>query len=174
MRLRERGEAELRPEEWKIIRHRGDGNCLFYALEGKDDRMLAQLRMRQLAEWIRMHPNEPLGVMTVAEWVKDRAQNRAPCSVAEYARRLNDGMWGGVLEMGVYTRLWKGQVRAYAWNNSLQRYCLWSKWGEDDQGPVRRVLYVDESHCNSLVPAEGGNVSDQQGDRRIRDRTPME
>jgi hypothetical protein len=173
-RLRERGEEELRPEEWKIIRHRGDGNCLFYALEGKDDRMLAQLRRRQLAEWIRMHPNEPLGVMTVAEWVKDRAQNTAPCSVAEYARRLNDGMWGGVLEMGVYTRLWKGQVRAYAWNNSLQRYCLWSKWGEDDQGPVRRVLYVDESHYNSLVPAEGGNVSDQQGDRRIRDRTPVE
>ena len=100
LRPRERGEEELRPEEWKIIRHRGDGNCLFYALEGKDDWKLAQLKRRQLAEWIRMHPNEPLGVMTVAKWVDDRAQNRAPCSVAEYARRLNDGMWGGVLEMG--------------------------------------------------------------------------
>ena len=104
---------ELVPcELYQLKRARGDGNCMFYSLLQLNNSVAANELREEMAAWIEKNSGVVVGGQTVQAWIEQQhiPRRRSP---VQYAQALRSGLWGGSLEIMVFTQLYSVIVELY-------------------------------------------------------------
>ena len=100
---------ELRAR-WEML---GDGCCLFQALvygcEGSTSQAKVIALRSQIAKTMLEHPQMDIAGTSIAEWI----WRDSGLEIKEYVTRLENGAWGGGVEMAAFARATGRSVRVY-------------------------------------------------------------
>eukprot|EP01062_Namystynia_karyoxenos_P010367 TRINITY_DN1367_c0_g2_i1.p1 TRINITY_DN1367_c0_g2~~TRINITY_DN1367_c0_g2_i1.p1 ORF type:complete len:369 (+),score=101.30 TRINITY_DN1367_c0_g2_i1:86-1108(+) len=95
----------------RVIRQPGDGNCLYHSLSYGLGGPGASALRRDLADWVRQHPNEEIAETPIKDWVLWDSR----LSPDQYARRMGISGWGGGIELAACSRA--KRVNVHVWEN---------------------------------------------------------
>ena len=144
-------------ESWNRLRRRGDGNCLFYSLLGRDDALAAAQLRGWVAKWIVENRHVTLDGLTVQRWITEMNPRM---SVEQYSESLKARMWGGVLEIRVLSQMCNWSIIAMQERDAhhyveclriLPRFSVLSE--------SKYILFVDGCHFDELQPITGSSYA---------------
>ena len=135
----------------------GDGSCLFHSLchglQGSNrcnsSRLSAHSLRREIAQFIRANPDLEIAGDPLKDWV----QWDSGKSVAQYARSMASGGWGGGIEMAAFSRLKRVNVHVYERvprGSAFKRISCFDS--SHAKGKTVHVLYCGGIHYDALVP----------------------
>ena len=103
----------------RIARQPGDGSCLFHSLAFFAAQMGSARKVRNsIARFIRTHPKLSIADSPLRDWIKWESGS----GVKRYADKMAmGGVWGGGIEMAVFSRLAKINVHVYERESSPRR-----------------------------------------------------
>ena len=147
----------------RVVRQPGDGSCLFHSLchglQGSGRRsgggFSAHSLRREIAEFIRANPNLEIAGDPLKDWV----QWDSGKSVAQYARSMASGGWGGGIEMAAFSRLKRVNVHVYerlSRGSGFKRISCFDS--SKAKGKTVHVLYCGGIHYDALVPTESSRM----------------
>lgn len=86
----------------RVVRQPGDGSCLFHSMSyGLPSKSNAARLRAEICQFIQNNPNLKISDTPLQDWVKWDANS----SVAEYARKMSRGSWGGGIEMACVSQV---------------------------------------------------------------------
>jgi len=139
----------------RVVRQPGDGSCLFHSLaHGLALSAGASSLRREIACFVQQNPRLEIAGDTIEEWVRWDSNS----SVADYARRMSVGGWGGGIEMAACSHM--KNVNVHVYENSCRniRGCgpefkRISCFDNPNASRTIHVLYQGGVHYDALVPA---------------------
>ena len=132
---------------------RGDGSCFFYSLLQLNNSVAANELREEMAKWIENNSHVVIGGQTVQTWIEQQHIPRRR-SIKQYAQALRSGLWGGALEIMVFTQLHPVTVEVYVLEGS--EYYRQVQVTKSPQHPTQktvRLLYTRD-HYDWLEPRE--------------------
>ena len=135
----------------RVVRQPGDGSCLFHSMShGLRHAGGARSLRRELAQWIERNPSYKISETPLSDWIRWDSN----CSVAQYAKRMGQGMvWGGGIEMAACTVVHRVNVHVYEKRGSgFKRISCFDTTSA--KGTVN-VLYGGRMHYDAIEPASG-------------------
>jgi len=132
---------------------RGDGSCFFYSLLQLNNSVAANELREEMAKWIENNSHVVVGGQTVQTWIEQQHIPRRR-SIKQYAQALRSGLWGGALEIMVFTQLHPVTVEVYVLEGS--EYYRQVQVTKSPQHPTQktvRLLYTRD-HYDWLEPRE--------------------
>lgn len=131
----------------RVIRQPGDGSCLFHSLsQGLSGCGSASSLRREIASFLQANPSREIAGDTLEEWVRWDANS----SVADYARRMAVGGWGGGIEMAACSLL--KHVNVHVYESAGGEFKRISCFDAPGACKTIHVLYQGGVHYDALVP----------------------
>ena len=102
----------------RVARQPGDGSCLFHSLAFTSRLGSARYVRQMIAKFIVRHPKLNIADSPLSDWIKWESG----AGVKRYAAQMSHGgVWGGGIEMAVFSRLAKMNVHVYERMSSPRR-----------------------------------------------------
>ena len=102
----------------RVARQPGDGSCLFHSLAFTSRVGSARYVRQMIAKFIVRHPKLNIADSPLSDWIKWESG----AGVKRYAAQMSrGGVWGGGIEMAVFSRLAKMNVHVYERMSSPRR-----------------------------------------------------
>ena len=125
----------------------GDGNCLFWALGYFYD--ISGPRLRSLlVQHMKMHRNIKINGVDFKDWIKWSED----LSYDQYIRNLENGLWGGCIEMALFNAITGSAISVWEIHNKNgNKYLKRISIIEGDEKPHCHIVYMNRNHYGVLV-----------------------
>jgi hypothetical protein len=147
----------------RVVRQPGDGSCLFHSLTygartakvGGVEAADADAAREAVASFIEATPDAEIGGTPLSEWIGWESGGDVP---SYCARMRGAGVWGGAIEIAVFSRLLGVSVHVYEREgaNAFKRISAFD--APDASAPVVRVLYSGRCHYDAIEQTAGARL----------------
>ena len=136
-----------------VMKHKGDGSCLFHAMahilgRHKAKKLTGGQLRNETARYIEHHEHAMLKEKSIVEWIASLEDGDV--QIERYAQQVRQGMWGGTLEIQVVAHIYEVQFLVFEKCAGHYKCIMKTEPTRDDKGYLWWHKENTASHYDSL------------------------